>query len=441
MKRRTWGLLALLFLVGTGGYAVAADGTEQLQLMIDQAKPGESVSLPAGVYPGPIVISKPMELRGNGDALIVNESEETALHIKAEDVTVAGVEIVDRAMKETPSVLIEGDRANLSGLVIRTSSIGIQIAGADDGQIANTTISGAEAESEQRSPRRSQKRNGIDLFNAHGYRITGNSVTGMFDGIYAESSDNVWIADNEVADSRYGIHTMYARKPTVVNNRGYNNVTGAMMMGIEHAVIQDNLFAKQSENVHSQGLLLYDVRSSTVRNNRLEDNRVGIYMELSRDNVLESNDIRRNFVGIQLKNTEQNQISHNQFIMNVIPAEAAESENNTVRSNYWDSFDGIDADGNGTSEIAFAVNPFYQRLTKEIPPFQLFFQAPGMQLLEGIMSADRSAWTTDTAPLMSSPLGQGNEGAAPPPQGMLLFGMLLLTVSSSAIIFWGVRRG
>lgn len=66
-------------------------------------------------------------------------------------------------------------------------------------------------------------------------------------------------------------------------------------MGVDDAVVTGNQFVKQSENVNSQGLLLFDVHTSRVDDNIVEGNRVGFYMEDSSDNVLSNNRVLRNY--------------------------------------------------------------------------------------------------------------------------------------------------
>ncbi|MNJ51759.1 Periplasmic copper-binding protein (NosD) [compost metagenome] len=171
-------------------------------------------------------------------------------------------------------------------------------------------------------------------------------------------------------------------------------------MGVRNVQVTDNSFAKQSQNVNSQGILLFDVQNSAIERNFVEGNRVGIYIELSKDNQVKENSVIRNFIGIQFKQAEGNRIEGNDFISNVIEAEATDSRENEMKGNYWDSAQGLDMDNDGISDIPYAINPFYQELVAKTPAFQLFFQSPGMTFLSEMITDEEKSWAMDSAPQM-----------------------------------------
>ena len=99
------------------------------------------------------------------------------------------------------------------------------------------------------------------------------------------------------------------------------------------------ILLKQSENVNSQGILLFDAHATTVRHNLVEGNRVGLYIEEeSTGNRLESNGVSDNFIGIQLIGASNNTITGNRFSGNVADAQAQNSTDNEIMGNFWDSF-------------------------------------------------------------------------------------------------------
>ena len=210
-----------------------------------------------------------------------------------------------------------------------------------------------------------------------------------------------------VEDPLYGVYiSSYAPitgsdGTVIAGNDGRMNVTGAMVMTVDGVLLEGNIFAKQSENVNSQGILLFAARNSVVRGNVVSGNRVGIYVEGSTDNRIEGNEITDNFMGIELLDSEGNEIAGNQWIGNVADAGARRSGANRIERNFWDSFSGVDADGDGASDLRYAINPFFLSVTERRPVFQVLFQSPGMKFLEGLYGADRSGWAVDAAPLVS----------------------------------------
>jgi nitrous oxidase accessory protein len=409
---------------------------QELQALLDAAKPGDSIILKEGVYEGPVVIDKRLVLSADkpGGVILRNNSSRPALSIQGDGVKVEGLSIQDISVKENATVLVSGQRVILAGLHILTGADGIAIRDAHDGTVKDTVIQWAP-----KGVRQANKGNGIDLYNAHRWTLTGNEITDVHDGIYMENSDDALVSGNVLRLSRYGVHCMYTKRTVIENNEGDRNVTGAMVMTARQVSVVGNTFTKQSENVNSQGILLYDAHETSVKDNRVDGNRVGLYIEQSTLNKVEGNSVSYNFIGLQLLESDDNGITGNGFVGNVADAQARGSRSNSIRGNYWDGFQGIDTDGDGSSDISYAINPFFQGLTQKRPPFQLFFQSPGMVFLEGLYGGDSSGWARDSAPLMapsteSLQSAERSEGDA----ASALLGLALLGCAS--LLFFGMRR-
>lgn len=413
--------------------AHAAGPAEPLQPLLDRAQPGETLVLAAGAYSGPATISQPLTLRveDGGEAVLVHDGAGPALTISAAGVTVAGLRIVDETVKDAPTVLVAGDRALLDGL--RISSAGkhaVTARDAHDGTVTRSSIAWAAD-----GVRMADKGNGIDLYNAHRWVISGNTVAGVHDGIYMENSDDALVEGNVIERSRYGVHCMYARGAVFRGNISRLNVTGAMVMTSSGVTVADNTFVKQSENVHSQGILLFDAHETAISGNVIEGNRVGLYIEQSSGNTLERNRVRYNFTGLQLLEASDNTVAGNTFVGNVADAQARGSSGNRISGNYWDNFQGIDTDGDGASDIPYAINPFFSGLVHKRPAFQLFFQSPGMRLLEELHRSDRQQWAADDAPLIAAPAGLYEEGAAGGRAGTGMLGLALLGCAGGLLYY------
>lgn len=393
--------LVALFMIFMPASLQAEEQGADLQSIINEAQPGHTIILPEGMYVGPVIIDKPLQLEAkSGEAVtIINNSTEPAIHIIADNVSLTQIIIRDEQTKKQPTILIQADGVLLDHLQIHTGSFGIKLRKANDGEVRNTSIVWDGIISE-RPLKLSDKGNGIDLYESNGNTFHGNTVTSMHDGIYMENSDNNVVEGNHFELLRYGVHCMYTKGTIIRKNVGNLNITGAMIMASRNIEVSENQFSKQSENVNSQGILLFDAHDLKILDNRVEGNRVGLYVEQSTLNQIKGNLIMGNFIGIQLLDAESNVMNDNQFIGNVANAEARRSANNSLDGNYWDSFQGIDLDGDGKSEVPYAINPFFQSLVKAKPGFQLFFQSPGMVFLEGLYQSQRQLWSVDTSPLM-----------------------------------------
>lgn len=424
--------------------SAAAAAPEPLQPHIDRAASGGTLVLPPGEYAGPARIDKPLRLDGGGRVtLTAGEADGPVLEIAADGTSVQGLAIEDiRQDKTKAAVLIAASGTELRDVAIRTRSTGVHLREAHRNRIEDVRIEWLPTGIAKTDQSFARKGNGIDLLNSHANVIAGCRISGMFDAVYVESGDDNRIENNVVEQSRYGYHAMFAGHTTIVGNRGDRNVTGAMVMSSADAEVRDNVFVKQSENVNSQGILLFDVQRARIADNRLEGNRVGLYVERADDSLIQGNALVRNFIGLDMALAERNEIAGNRFVANVTQAMAAAGTGNTVAGNYWDDFRGIDLSGRGRSDLPYRVNPFFQTLVADQAAFQLFFQSPGMILLEGLFQGDKERWLSDAQPLMHPPGPASAESSGPAGERAAIFGLAagMLVLTAAAITLWGVKR-
>lgn len=442
---RQWAIVGIAVALGVclsgGETALAADNGAYLNLqqLINRTPKGGTLTLKSAEYEGAITIDKPIRIQAEGNVRLRNGANQSAVQIRADGVHVQGLQIVQEGREETAAVLVTASGAVLESLDIRTRSYGIVLRDGGRNEIRHTAIRWMDSPG-QPAVKLSDKRNGIDLFNSHDNRIVDNYISSMNDGIYMENSHRIQVERNRIEHSRYGLHCMYIDGTVMRDNVGSYNVTGAMIMGVKDVEVTGNKFFKQSESVNSQGLLFFDVQTSRIFNNKVEGNRVGLYIEQSHRNEFRNNEVVQNFVGVQFLESEGNRFVSNRFTRNVIEAEASESKLNAFSGNYWEAFRGIDTNGDGSSELSYAINPFFQRLTSATPAYQLFFQSPGMLFLESMYTSGKAEWSVDKAPLMNpeirSEAGDASSGSA----GTLAAGLLLLFLSVFTILYLGVKR-
>lgn len=418
----------------------AQSNSNDLQQIIDLAELDSTITLPSGTYNGPVVIDKKLTIQTNGIVRIVGTGDEPTLRIMADGVRLSGLYVEAQSTnKDAAAIVITANDTLLEQMHIESMSYGIRMKGANRSEIRDSVIIRND-EAVDKPGKLSDRRNGIDLFDSHDSRLTGNRISHMLDGIYVERSNNTFLENNEVSHSRYGIHCMFTEGTIIRNNNSTANITGAMIMDVQNVEVTGNDFAKQSESVNSQGMLLYKVQSSLFANNRVAGNRVGIFFEQSHNNELSGHDINGNFIGLQLVDSENNRIQGNQFIGNVVDAQARGSSNNELEGNYFDSFRGIDVNGDGASEIPYAINPFFYTIIHSTPAYQILFQSPGMMFLESLFQVERDVWTTDPSPL-TKPLARVNDGAAGSfGVAMSLISFILLATAVYTMINMGVRR-
>lgn len=419
--------------------AEAETAASSVQKLLDAAPPGSTVKLPPGTYAESVIVAKPLRIEAEGAKLTGSGKDVPVVDVKANGAELIGLSVEKAVQGEEAAVRVTADNVLLEGLQVVSRSYGIKLQQSDGSIIRDSSVE-PPAAMLGRTARASERRNGIDLYRSHHNRIENNRVSSMFDGIYLEGSNGNKVTSNQIDHSRYGIHIMYTKNSVLADNTGSFNVTGIMAMMASGAEVTGNAFALQKGNVNSQGMLFYQVDSSKVENNKLVGNRVGLYIERSKNNVWSRNDVSYNFVGIQLLDSEDNRLENNRFISNVIETQADGSRNNELLRNYWDAFEGLDPNGDGMSDLPYLMNPLFQRLTKDNSAYQLFFQSPGMKFLESLLASGQQQWARDSAPLMEPPADL--ESVRPEEKtaaGTAAAGAALLA-ASLIIMYTGVRR-
>ncbi|MCM3781434.1 right-handed parallel beta-helix repeat-containing protein [Neobacillus mesonae] len=412
--------------------------TNSLQTLIDNASDGEVLVVPEGKYVGPVVVDKKLTIIGDGKVEVRNTANKPAIEVRANHTSIENLIINHTYKGREAGVLINADHVILRDLEIHTEGHGIMLRDANYNLIQHNRIEGSEVQSLENL----NQANGIDLYKSNHNDIQNNVIRYVMDGIYIESSQNIHVESNEIADVRYAVHAMYVKHASILNNSGQNNVTGAMVMEVQNAAISGNVFRKQSKNVNAQGMYLFDVHDSVIDQNTLEGNRVGFFIQSSSNNLIRKNTVIENFVGVQLISSKGNVIESNDFVSNVIEAAVMGSENNSIQHNYWDSSQGVDINGDGSSELSHFMNPFYQNLVSRNSAYQLFFQSPGMTFLSEMFTQDRNSWSMDSSPSMKANtqvIVDSNINKASS-HIVLVAGLGMLCIALSIILFLGVKR-
>ncbi|TDQ34617.1 right-handed parallel beta-helix repeat-containing protein [Aureibacillus halotolerans] len=431
-------MVLILSIVCANSVANAQQHTS-IQQLIDQAEAGDTIHIPAGYYTGAMIIDKPLQIIFSKGSVLTHEGSESAVKITSDHVKLSGLKIVDRELKDAATVFVTGDSVHLEALHIQTGSYGIRLEKTQNGLLDENRIEWLPDTEHPVSL--SDKKNGIDLYGAYNNRITNNHIRGVLDGIYLERSKKNVVSQNVVERARYGIHAMYTEQTIIQKNTSRLNFTGIIVMVTRGLTITENRVVMQNENVNSQGFLLYETNGATVQRNWIEGNRVGMNIQQSLDNQVMHNTFVNNYVGLQLMDAENNLITENSFIGNITGARSVTSVDNSLSGNYWDAFKGVDSDGDGKSNLPYAMNPLSLALFQSQPAFQLFYQSPGLELLERLYQADSRTWSMDKEPLMAPPdnVFSGDSSHVLVKDRVNLIAFLLLSFGCS-IFYFGRRK-
>ncbi|MFJ7829574.1 nitrous oxide reductase family maturation protein NosD [Peribacillus sp. NPDC097284] len=403
-----------------------SEATGTLQSKIDEAPNGATIKIEEGEYEETVIISKPVTLEGTGKVLLRSCEDKPVVTILNKGVTLKNMMVEHCGSdKEDTAIYVTGSHHILERLNIETKHLGIILDHANDMTIQDSEIIGIN------------RGNGIDLWKSNRNKFENLTITNVSDGIYLEQSDKNILRGNNIQKSRYGMHLMFSNDNILDENVSTLNTTGTELMESKRTVVSNNQFSSNNNSVNAQGLLLYLASDTEVTGNEFISNRVGIFIEKAENNRLKSNKIMDNFTGIQFLKSNGNKAMNNTFVGNVNDAQAIDSSNNQLDGNYWDSASKVDLDGNGKSDIVYTADPYFLTLTADVPEYQLFFQAPGIIMLQNMLKSPFEQLLIDSAPLMDMTMEVEKEQSS---SFSLWFMSAVMIVASCSLFIFGRKK-
>lgn len=423
--RRIFLIIGFLCFWGSGKEAVAE---ASLQARIDAVPMGGTLKLSKGTYKEALILTRPITIEGQQGTQIEDCSSGPVIKITGKNVSIKGISVKSCTQNgDVPAIFISGSQHRLEKIdILHSDGIGVKAESLMGSVFKDIAISGTGTN------------NGIDLWNSIENEFRRVKIDHVQDGFYMENSSENSFIDNRITDSRYSIHVMFSDRIRIEKNESKRNITGAMIMGTNQTIIRNNVFSENRKNVNAQGLLLYDVHQSEVRSNLISNNRVGMFLDDSTGNVIAGNQLEGNFIGAQLNKISGNTMEGNLFMRNIAEVQATQSGDNIIQQNYWDAAWKLDSDGDGKSNVSYRADPYFLKLIKNAPEFQLFFQHPGMIIMQKMLKSPDQLLVIDQSPLMESGI-KVQARANTDPQDSLMMGITMI-LGSLLFIFKGRKK-
>jgi nitrous oxidase accessory protein len=416
-----------------------------LQNAIDAAEAGSTLLIEAGIYDAPIVIAKPLVLEAKPGAVIQgNGHGDDLVRIEAPDVAIAGFTIRGTGSnleEENAAILVHAPRARIEGNVLEDDLFGIYLQNAPESIVRGNRITGMDIDIARRG-------DAIRLWNANGCVIENNEVAHTRD-VIIWYSEGVELRGNCIADSRYGLHFMYANANVVEGNTLQRNSVGAFLMYSKSLVFRGNLLLS-NRGPSGYGIGMKDVDGVIAQDNRILGNRVGMYLDNSPFSPSMLHEIDRNLfafndIGIAFQPAvRRNQFHENAFIENleqiaVIGSGDFGGNDFTVdgRGNYWSDYNGFDLGEDGLGDIAYRSESLFENLVDRETKLRLFLFSPAQQAVElasrAVPTFKPRSKLTDTAPLMNVPEIEGPTVPRAPVKKLGAFAGFLALSSMAAL--------
>ncbi|MBF0454114.1 MAG: nitrous oxide reductase family maturation protein NosD [Magnetococcales bacterium] len=404
---------ALLFgWVGQGSAALIVG----LQARLDAAPEGAVLMLTPGTYQGPLVITKPVTLDGGDQVLIKGSGEGTVLVIKSDRVTVKNLKIQGSGKLHNnvdACIHLKGDNNQILDNQLSECLFGMDVAESDGNLISGNSISSYDMELGLRG-------DALRLWYSKNNIVRNNVVRNARDIVIWYSGDNL-LEGNDVMGGRYSIHFMYANGNTIRNNRFDDNAVGIFLMYTEKTLVEGNMIRNAAG---STGLCLgmKDASEVQVIGNQMIYCSSGIYLDQSpyqpdTENLFKNNQVAFNGVGVLFHmSLKGNRFVGNQFIGNFIPVSVdsrGHAKDSVWQGNYWDTYQGFDRNGDGVGDTPFSLYFHADKLWMDAPNLKFFFGSPVLAALDFLEKlapfSDPELVMRDSAPLFSPPADHHSE--------------------------------
>lgn len=383
MKKSARALYGLVLSALLSASAFAADvmvapGEDTLARAVNNAEAGDRLMLKDGHYTGGIILTKSIDIIGDGNSIVTGNDIGSVIQVDAPNVEISGLQLsgsgsshqtIDSGVQLTK-------KAN--GAVIRNNRLegnlyGIDVHGARNALVENNTIIG-------RQDRLMNRRgNGVYVWNAPGTQVNGNHIRYGRDGIFVNSSKKNSFNNNRFEELRFAVHYMYADDSEVSDNVSIGNHLGYAIMFTSRVRVRGNT----SIGDRDHGIMLNYVNSAVLEGNIVQNGgKKCLFMYNANKNVMRNNHFEGCPIGIHFTaGSERNQIIGNAFVGNRTQVKFVGSKDHLWSGNFWSDHSAYDVNGDGIADQAFRPNDTMDQILWTQPAAKMLLGSPAVQLI------------------------------------------------------------
>ncbi len=388
-------LNSLLVIIGIG-LAWPAVALPPMQLYIELTPAGGVLRPEPGRYSGPVVITRPITIDGQGKVIIDAEGEGSVVTIEANNTILKGLRLTnsgDSFDQSNAGITLKADQALIENNTIDNTLFGINLLGGNDNIIRNNHISSKETSLSLRG-------DGLRLWNSHDNVIEDNTFFKVRD-IYITNSEANRFINNHISYSRMGFELIFSHENELINNQIDYNSSGIVM------IYSNDVLLKRNRISHLRGfagsaMAFKETYGVKVIANRILHCAVGLSANapLNPENILliKDNDFFYNDIALYFYGERGgHRLHNNRFANNLLDVQASVPRAafyNDWQGNYWDRYEGFDRDEDGIGDTPYELYSWSDRLWVDIPMTQFFRGAP---IMESIDFIERLASFSDPA--------------------------------------------
>jgi nitrous oxidase accessory protein len=384
----------LALLCALSGVLLAAPASAQsepfdLATAVATAQPGDTITVPAGVYAGPLRIDKPLTLLGEGEAVIDGGGQGDVIIIAAPDVTIRGFVIRnsgDSLDHEHAGIVVTTAHSTIENNRLEDVLFGIYLKNAPGSILRNNLVLSKALGIARRG-------DSIKIWYSAGCLVEDNQVRDGRDLLVWYSPDCT-VRNNLIERNRYGVHVMNSDHQVLENNILRNNSVGIYIMYGREILLRNNVVYSH-RGPSGFGIGLKDAVNVTATGNRLVGNRAGLYVDNSPPEPaatvrFERNLFAYNEIGAELlPNVKRNVYVQNSFLENgeqVAIAGGGDAMGNqwseAGQGNYWSDYAGFDADGDQIGDLPYLAQSLFEDLLQQHPELRLLQLSPAATALD-----------------------------------------------------------
>ncbi len=356
------------------------------QKLIDDAKEGDTITPPKGIYSGPVVIDKPLVIDGKNGVTIDAGGKGTVILLDTDGATIKNLHLThsgESANDIDSGVQVRGNYNVIKDNIIDDCLFGVDLQQSSNNVVKRNTISSLDRFE------LGQKGDSVRLWYSFKNKIIDNITFNVRDMVVWYSADNT-IKGNTGRDSRYSLHFMYSRYNLVEGNKYYNNAVGIFLMYSDGIIVRDN-FISHASGPTGLGIGFKETSDLTIENNIILYCSSGLYIDVSpfqpdTTNTFTNNLIGYNGIGIRFLNDwHSNIFKHNEFAGNlsqIVVSGGKTANRNVWEGNYWSDYEGFDRNKDNEGDTPYELYAYADKLWRDVPGAQFFKGSPILETLD-----------------------------------------------------------